>query len=58
MACHCFKLEVMATVNGQDILNSSSEPCLWVSGDIGDVTRHVHLLISAHCQEPKGMSVN
>lgn len=28
------------------------------SGDIGDVTRHAHPLISVHCQEQTGVSAN
>lgn len=42
----------------QGILNSSVWRCLWASQDIGDVTRHVHPLISGLWWEEKGVSIN
>lgn len=55
-ACHGVKLEVMASAGCQAILNPSSGCRLWASGGIGDVTRHAHPLISAHCQKQTGPS--
>lgn len=42
----------------QDILNSLSGHCLWISGDTGFVTRQAHPLISVHCQRQTGLSIN